>query len=432
MISIRCLAGAALLALVACSSGGDSGTPPVNEPPTIAFSTNALAVPKSQPVDLTVDVSDPDSDPLTITWDITRGSLAAQNSAKTVMRWSTPSTVGTDTVTVSVSDGSMTRKTTAVIKVATLLTSSVALPSYTKANSPYILRPTGVNPKVLVQGAGTTIEAGSELYIDAADMLFDVLSDFQAHGTDSEPIVIRPNNRALSCADADDRGWWTGIQGASDVSTDGFLDFEHVEVWYADMAIRLEESSGALLRDCKIRCSGKAGILIDGFGSLRVFDSQITDGETDGISIAALSSLPDSVRVEGCKISFNDNAGINMDLNDVGQNVPIIVEFNEIEFNGSYGIALTNSVFPSIHYNSFRGNGDNTVLNLFLAGGYPDPVSRPTLDATCNFWGSATNSAATVDLTIRDSLDTSTVHTRVDSNPWLNANPITTPPNCSP
>src|SRR5262245_36904212 len=129
---MRGFAGAIILALVACSSGGDSGTPPVNAPPTIAFATTDWAVQKSQPVDLTVDVDDPDGDPLTITWDITRGSLAAQNSAKTVMRWTTPATVGTDTVTVSVSDESLTRKTTAVIKVATLLTASVAPGVYTK------------------------------------------------------------------------------------------------------------------------------------------------------------------------------------------------------------------------------------------------------------------------------------------------------------
>jgi len=426
-------ASVALLALVvACGGGGDSGTPPTNEPPTVTFTTLVLAVTKSSPIDLTISASDPDGDPLTITWEVTRGLLTPQNAGKTVMRWGTPSSVGTDTVTVHVSDGTLNRSITAVMKVATLLSSNSAPGSYTKALSPYILRTSVNNHQILVQAGSTVIEAGVELYIDTPGTYFTVLGDLTAHGTPDEPIVIRPNNRTLSCA-GDDRGWWEGVQAATDdaVSSDGFVDFEHVEVWYAQSGIRLSEQAGALLRDCKIRCSGHNGILIEGTGTLQVFDSQITDGVSDGIAVAAISSLPDSVRIDHCSISFNGNAGIRMDLNDFGQSVPIRVEFNEIEFNGSYGIALAHSVFPSIHYNAFRGNGDTAVVNLFLTGGYPDPVNFPTLDATCNFWGSATNSQATVDASIRDSLDTpSTVHTRVDSNPWLNANPITTLPIC--
>lgn len=427
-------ASAALLALVvACGGGGDSGTPPANEPPTVTFTTSAFAVVKNVPVDLTIGASDADGDPLTITWEVTRGLLTPQNAGKTVMEWSTPSTVGTDTVTVRVSDGTVTRSIAVEMKVATLTTSNTAPATYSKTLSPYIVRTSVNNHRILIPGgtSGTVIEAGVELYIDTPGTYFTVLDDFIAHGTPDEPIVIRPNNRTLSCA-GDDRGWWDGIQAASDDAafSTGVVDFAHVEVWYARMGVRLDENANAILRDCRIRCSGENGLLVQGSGSLQVFDSQITDGVSDGISIAAISSLPDSVRIERCNISFNGNAGIRMDLNDFGQAVPIRIEFNEIEFNSAYGISLANSVFPSIHYNSFRGNGDTSVVNLYLVGGYPDPVNHPVLDATCNYWGSATSTQASIDASIRDSLDTSAVHTRVDSSPWLNANPITTPPSC--
>ena len=131
-------------------------------------------------------------------------------------------------------------------------------------------------------------------------------------------------------------------------------------------------------------------------------------------------------------LSFNGNAGIRMDLNDFTNVAPIKVEFNQIEFNGSHGISLANSVFPEIHYNAFKGNGETTVSNLFLTSGYPDPVVLAQLNAACNFWGAAAANQATIDGSIRDSLDTSTVHTRVVSSPWLNASPITTAPNCTP
>src|SRR6188474_2872084 len=131
----RVIAGVAALVAVACGGGGDSGTNPgTNTPPVIAFAFVPMATEKNIPVDLTVTATDADDDPLTITWTVTRGSLAAQNSKKTVMRWTVPSTVGVDTVNISVSDGTVTRKLTEEIRVATKYQTG----SFLKSASPYI------------------------------------------------------------------------------------------------------------------------------------------------------------------------------------------------------------------------------------------------------------------------------------------------------
>jgi hypothetical protein len=424
------LAGCGLLAMAACSSGGDSGTTPTNEPPTISFTTTAIALPKSGQSDLTVSVDDPDDDALTITWTITRGTLAAQNTARTVMRWSTPATVGTDTVVVRVSDGTVSRSVTAEVKVGTLHTNTLfPAGGFVKANSPYILLPPGANPRVTVPGGVTrVIEAGTELLIATESSFIEVLGTLQAHGTEDDPIVMRANNRTFNCSEG--RGWWEGVRVLNDPGSDGLADFEHVEIRDGRWGVRLRDNASGLLRDCRLLCSEDAGILMESNGSLRVFDTRISDSVVDGIAIWAAASLPDSVRVEGCTIAFNGNAGIRMDLNDVTQAVPIVVEFNQIEYNETYGIALANSVFPDIHYNAFRGNGTESVLNLFLSSTYPDPVNFPILNATCNFWYSINES--NIKASVWDNDDSALVHTDVDVNPFLSANPLVTPPNCTP
>jgi hypothetical protein len=430
MKSTRVLAGLVLLAIAGCGgSGDDGGTGPVNEAPVLTFMTTAIAVPKGTQSNLTIEASDADSDPLTITWEITRGTLTSQNGLNTVMRWSVPATAGEDTVTIRANDGTATTSITAVIKAGTLVTTST-VGSLIKASSPYIIRPGAADPKITILG-GSTIEPGTELLIDTANAYLLVLDDFQAHGTVDEPIVMRPNNRTFKCAD--DRGWWAGIRGDTDdaAPSNGSIDFEHVEIWDANWGVRLLTNSNATLRDCKILCSGTAGALMEGNGFLRLIDTRVSDGLEDGISIGGpnVSSLPDSVRIDGCAVVFNGSAGIRMDLKDADKVAPIVVSRNQIEFNASHGISLANSVFPDIHLNAFKGNGDQTVSNLFLQGGYPGTADADTLDATCNFWG--TVNATAVDASIRDKLDTSAVGTRVDSCPRLNSSPITGSPTCT-
>jgi hypothetical protein len=417
---------AALVAVACGGGGGDSGTNPANIAPVIAFTFKPLATAKNVPVDLTITATDEDNDPLTINWTVTRGSLSAQNSKKTIMRWTVPATVGVDTVHVSVSDGTTTKKLTEVIRVATVDNDG----PFTKINSPYIISTAGANPRLSIPaGTSLTIQPGVEIYINAPGFLFDVTGTLSAHGTVDDPISIHHNDRSFICGGSNDG--WQGIQASGEAPEAGIVDLDYVELWYPVDGVRMQNDSRLNMNDCSVRCSKHAGVWMEGSGVVELIDSQFTDGAGDGIAIAAVASVADSVLVQGCTLSFNNGSGIRMDLNDTTKSAFIDVQFNDFQFNSTHGISLAHSVFPAIHNNNFRGNGDSSVSSLYLQSGYPG-VAQAELDATCNFWGSASGSCATIDIGIHDSLDQSTVHTRVKSCPWLNSNPITTTPNCSP
>lgn len=422
---------------IACSASSDSGvTPPVNRAPAVNLLFTKVGVVRAIPVDISVAVSDADSDPVTLTWTSTRGALTPQNAAKTTMQWATPAAAGTDTVWIRATDGQVTTTVTVPIKVGYAANGQFALSLYEKAKSPYILAPSAIDPIVSIpEQQTTTIEAGTELLIDTPGATLDVIGTLVANGTSGEPVVIRPNDRTLKCGD--ERGWWEGIRGSTSsdgVNTyNGQINLTYAEVRYGQHAIRLRDGSNAVLNNCMIRCSGDAGVAIEGHGTLAVFDTEVSNGRSDGISVAAIASLPDSVIVRGCDIRINESSGIRLDINDAGKTVPIVIEYNKLEFNFTRGITLAHAVFPRIHFNHFSGNGVQTgVTNIYLENGYPTGGGFPQLDASCNYWGAPVSSQATIDGTIWDSLDSGSVGTRVITSPWLNESPLTTPPVCTP
>lgn len=429
----------AVLLTMGCVSNGGGTVTPTNQPPTISFSFSKLAVVRGTPVNLSVDVSDPDQDKLTITWSITRGALTPANSSHTIMTWSTPSTVGADTVHVSVTDGTFKRSVTAVVEVGWPATTTDALAVYEKAKSPYIIAPPPASPIVSVGEMQTSvIEPGTTLYIDTQGASIDVVGTLRANGTADQPVVIRPNDRTFQCGG--ERGWWKGIHTytfSNGFNTyNGLVDFHHTQIWYGDFGIRIGDGATARLADCTLRCNGTDGILMEGHGGLLVADSEISNGKGDGIAVSSLTQLPDSVYVHGCDISINANNGMSMNLDDRNDTSLIVVLYNKFNTNFTSGISLANQVFPHVHFNEFTGNGLNAgVLNVYIQDGFPSDCNTDcdTLDMTCNYWGSVVTKPSTIESTIRDKFD-GNVGTKVFFDPWLNTSPLppNPPPTCTP
>jgi hypothetical protein len=348
------------------------------------------------------------------------------------MRWAVPATVGTDTLTVRASDGQSSKTITEVIKVG--WPTSVFPPTFLRSRSPYILSAEVANPIIsLLEREVSTVEAGTEILVDTPGTLFDVTGTFTSLGTADSVVVIRPNLREQQCGM--NRGWWEGIRASSASPTEsGLLELRYTEVWYANNAVRLREESNADIRDCAIRCSGEHGVLHEGFGTLILMDTEVSDGSGMGVSVESITALPDSVLIAGCALRFNVGDGLRVGINDAAQSVPVVMAYTRIESNFLHGVTLSRQSFPRMHFNSFSANGDLSlgVSNIHLENGYPNGVPVTQLDATCNYWGTPVTNQSTIDNTIRDSLDSGTIGVRVVTNPWLNQSPITTPPTCTP
>ncbi len=432
LIPARCSSPAVLLlALLLACSGGDNGgvADPDNRPPTVALEFSKVGVVRNSSTTFSVDVGDPDNDELTISWLVTRGTINPLDPPTTAT-WTAPGTVGVDSITVTVSDGTASRSTVLPIKVGFALTNSVAPSVLLKSRSPYIVKLTS-GVVLAVAGATTTIEPGTELLLETANMVIDVTDTLLAVGTELEPIVIRPNIRTPSCID--DGGFWEGIKVSTDPPTDGVLQMEYATVSYAQYAVRLRDGGSAYLTNCHIRCSGQNGILHEGGGVLVVEDSEIRDGGFDGIAVNSLTFQPDSILVSGCYVGFNGRTGMALKLQDQQIEVPIIVEYTNFELNREHGITLDGAVFPRIHYNRFFGNGSGRpqgLNNIWLFNGFPNGATAPTLNATCNYFGTVSN-VATIEATVRDQQDfPGIIGTDVIVSPWSNENPLTTPSTC--
>ena len=410
----------AAMLLPACGGGSSPASPDTkeNQPPSITFGYTPLGVPRNTTVELSVTVSDADGDALTVAWSVTRGSLAAVDAAKTRMNWTAPQQPGIDTVRVTVSDGQATREIVEPIYVCTRVTSTDFAGQWSAPGSPYLLQPAG--GRMAAGAATTTIEPGVVFLFGAQGGSVQIEGTVIAHGTESAPIVFRPDDRTLRCQSG--RGWWDGIEvrGAA-----GMADFDWVEVWYGRQNVLLLDSGSATLRHCALRCGQEAGVMISSSGALIVDSCAVDNNAGAGISVQSLTALPDSVIVRHSTISINGVSGVNLSLNDVAKSVPVRIERNVIEFNFTFGIFVTRNVFPTIHYNRFEANGlSNQLSNVWLEAPYPDGVAFDTLDATYNYWGGTFASAADIEPLIHDRLDDFSIGTKIRVDPWLNTSPV--------
>lgn len=432
---------AGLLSIAACSN--DEGVAPdKNLPPKIGFAVDALAVQKNSGVTLKVNATDPDGDNVTVNWQVRRngqpsGSLNAAQQGSPSITWTTPTTTGRDTITVTATDGKGgTATLVETIRVGTLRSDPIqaANETWNASDSPFIIRP--AQDKFEIEPtASLTVEAGSELFLDKADLEIYVEGTLRTNGTSQTPVIIRPNTRSP------EPGCWSGIT-ASPNSSVPLVQLFYTDVLYATDAIRAVGSAEIRLDGCRVMFSAESAVLFQASGDLRVLNSAITNNVKSGIRIGGLpvTPLPASVVISGDSLAVNgdtsgqtpytDQAAIYIDIPDYSRDVEIEILNNTISRNGFPGIHLVRACYPEIHNNSIFSNELKKAgqrYNIRLENNFGVGGAQDTIGAQQNYWGAPFTNPATDSLLIkqmiRDSEYGAGIAVRVLIYPWLSAAP---------
>ena len=423
------------LILAGCGSDEAPVAPPANRAPTIQFTFGKFAVETVAPVTFTAVVDDPDGDPVTVTWDVTRGgnpSGLPPSGTGTSFTWESPPAVGEDLITVTVSDDKgLQRTVTQTLKIGTVVTADVTgVATWVLTRSPYIVRPAGSTFAVGSQ-ANLTIAQGVEVYIDKPALDFQIGGGLVAAGVSGTPVIIRPNSRTATAGD------WEGISAVPS-GPPPQVDLHFTEISHAKNALHTINPSVATLDGCTITLCSAAAILHESSGALSVTNTSITSNNSSGIKVQT-GALPVSITIQGNSITFNGDlttpngeAGISLNFNDPTASVPITISDNTISRNfipgislGDPGTATMTALYPVISNNNLSGNQFGKAspprFNLVLQ---PDFIgSFQTVDVRNNWWG-ATDSTS-IKATIQDAWDFNFNKIDVQAwiTPWLQAAP---------
>ena len=382
------LAGLLVVASIWIGCGDDSTEPPLNEPPQISLVNPEVAVASGSTVSLSVTVSDPDDDPLAVTWSVTGGSLRVSDQGKTTMQWTASSTLGVDTIRAVVSDGKSSRSVTVEFKIGTKVDADiVGTVNWTQLNSPYIIIPPeigGESRLAVFQGSQLNIPAGVEILVKNA-LIFDVAGRLNCRGTSGNPVTFYPNQRGPEA------GAWVGfrVQTATQ-ATAGILDMEYAEVAYATRNIHAIDDSKVYLKNTLLLFASEAGLYFESGGDVKLENCEVTDNSGHGIWIdGGYAITPDSVVIVNSEINLNGLTGISINLNDPFGTIPIRIYQSEILRNLAYGIHLLLPVRPTITQNAIYYNDmSQSVAELRRNIVLEDPFSAnfPTINATNNYW----------------------------------------------
>jgi hypothetical protein len=399
------LAIIALLVTLLSVHGCESGAKVANTPPgNITLFASKCFIEKNGTITLSAGAIDDDEDPLTFRWAAAAGTFSPGSGIGSSVQWTAPSTPGTVTINMTVTDDIESVSKTQDMVVCTPVQSSIAT-SVTIANtgSVYIVKNADLLP--IAQTATLTIEPGVTIVFDGAAGGFQAFGRIVAEGTPSEKIRFRGN----TCGSGS--GLWDGI----------YLDgrygeavFRNVELSASSNGIQVMDGAKLTLDKSSVYDNSNIGVsILTEASEAHILSSDIWDNGK-GIEIANAH-----VEIKSSSIRYNATNGLKISYSSTAKEMTT-VDSTTIANNGANGIELSSYAAPAVRYCSISANGEGPD------GGYAISLAgysgSDTIHAENNFWGAGNTTEQKIGLVIYDGND----HVGlpyVDFIPWLSASP---------
>jgi hypothetical protein len=404
-VAFYLLAASALLAEVFAVSGCESTAKIANAPPAnLTLTASKCFIEAGGRVHLSGTATDDDGDPLTFRWSATAGTFDPASGIGASLDWIAPSTPGTATITLTVTDEIASATMVQNITACTLIPSAITT-DRTIENTGFFYIVKGNDLVPIAATATLTIEPGVTIVFDGAVVGFEAYGRIVAEGTPGEKIRFRGNTCGASS------GLWDGIylQGGSCTAV-----FKNAEIGTSSNGIQVLDGASLTLDECVVYDNTSMGIsVLTDASTAHIRSCSIWD---NGIGIEIENATVD---ITSSAIQFNTSNGI--EISHSFPELAVTIDSTIIANNGDIGILLSGLSAPAIHYCSISSNGDEGGAGyaIRLAG----HAGSDTIHAENNYWGLGNTTRQKIEAVIYDGNDQFGL-AYVEFDPWLSESPL--------
>ena len=343
--------------------------------------------------------TDADEDSLTFRWSATSGSFPAGAVNDTVY-WKAPSTFGTATITMTVTDEIDTRSLQQAITVCELLPAQVIM-SRTIANAGHTYITRGDAPMRIAGNVTLTIEPGVTIVMDRSLGGIESYGRIVARGTPSQKISLRGNTCSSETA------LWKGIYL---IEATGEGIFRNCEITAGMDGVMARDGAKLDIKDCQIYNHYDFGVTVLYGATATIRSCSIWDNG-DGVYVDDASA-----EIRRCSIRYSDGDGILCAASQ--DEIHASIESCVVANNYKNGFVIADRAAPAIHYCSIFANseaGAGTYAVRLSANISPTPIH-----AENNYWGLGNDTEEEIAAIIYDAVDNpGAIFAYVSFIPWL-------------
>lgn len=376
-------------------------------PSDVSITTSKCYVAAGGTVRLTGQATDDDGDSLTFYWNAASGTFNEVTANGSKVDWIAPSTPGTVTIAMTVSDQIAAKTARQTITVCELLPAQIMV-TRTIANSGHIYITNGASATRIPGNVAVTVEPGVTIVIDKPSGGLEVNGQLIAVGSATQRIKFIGN----SCGAED--GLYDGIY-FQEREAEGTL--RYCDISGGKDGVTARNGGVATLRNCQVFGHTDFGVSSQNGASVNVVECNVWEnGEGVFVSDASAAIRRTSVR-------YNGADGIVCNQTEDDSTYIVTIDSCIVANNYLDGIELGERAAAAIHYCSIFANDDSNGGNFALR--LVANISPEDIHAENNYWGLGNDTADEISAIILDANDMYTGNIAVVIfTPWLSQAPV--------